>query len=822
MRASLTVLSIAIAAVLASCSADRPATSAKASAAVAAVPSAARSPNTAIADHPDRGTLFEYDDAAATRVGASTWHAVDISEAHALRAAKEGHLVIQAPGGESIQVAFERKLDQVGGNWSWVGHREGAQGGPVVLTFGKHAVFGTIPDGNNGTLQVTTRGGRSWVVQTDAARANRDEPTTAPDFLDTPITQASIGADVGAMQTQGVSSRMAVTSAGSREAIAAMSAPMATASAAMVAAAATPAMLDTRTVDVVLGYTTGYAARWGGASGAVTRLNYLVTLGNTAYDESQVAGRLRVAAAVQVDYPDATSNQSALFALTGVTCTNSSTGANRLPDTGSDCSRPGTNAALKPLITAREQYGADLVALVRNFNSPENGSCGIAWLNGGAQKPITTGSSDWGFAVVSDSGGDQFPDGSTCREEYLAHELGHNLGLQHDRLTAQHATDTDGDGDLLDPEEFGRFPYSFGYNTDATQGNFATIMSLRRNTQTALPVFSNPRISTCNGFPCGDAATADNARTLGLTLPYISGFRLETTPLSNAGLRGDFNGDGKGDIVWRNRVTGNNVIWRSGMASQQLPITPVADLNWSIVGVGDFNGDGRSDLMWRNGANGQNVIWPSATSSLQQRLATLAPNWALAGVGDFDGDGKSDLLWRDDATGQNTIWRSGNAATAIATGSAPTAWRVVGIGDFNADQRSDILWRNSVTGQNGVWRSGSSASSMALTPVVNLAWRVVGVGDFDGDGVSDILWHSGATGQTTYWKSGNGTQNQVLFTVADLRWVPQGVGDFDNDGKDDVLWRNFATGGNVAWRSAISTQQLPLVPVTDPTWVISG
>jgi peptidyl-Asp metalloendopeptidase len=821
MRAHFAALPIAIVAVLASCTADHPPSSTTASA-VADAKTSSIHPTTAIAGHPDRGALFEYDDAVTTRAGASTWHAVDISEAHALRATKEGKLVIQTPSGEAIQVAFDRKLDQVGDNWSWVGHREGAQGGPVVLTFGEHAVFGTIPDGNGGTLQVTTRAGRSWIVETDPARANHDEPTAAPDFIDTPITQASIGADAAAMQVQGTSAPMTVAASSGREAAAAMSTPAAGASAAVVNAAATPAMIDTRTVDVVLGYTTGYAARWGGASGAVTRLNYLLTLGNTAYAESQVAGRLRLAAAVQVDYPDATSNQSALFALTGVTCLNSSTGANRLPDTGADCSRPGTNAALKPLITAREQYGADLVALVRNFNSPENGSCGIAWLNGGAQKPITTGSSDWGFAVVSDSGGDQFPDGSTCREEYVAHELGHNLGLQHDRLTAQHATDTNGDGDLLDPEEFGRYPFSFGYNTDATQGNFCTIMSLRRNTQTALPVFSNPRISTCNGFPCGDAALADNARALGLTLPYISGFRLETTPLSNTWLRGDFNGDGKSDIVWRNRVTGNNVIWRSGAASQQMQIAPVADLNWAIVGVGDFNGDGLSDLVWRNGANGQNVIWPSAVSKLQQKLATLATNWTVAGVGDFDGDGKSDLLWRDDSTGQNAIWRSGNSAAAIATGSAAPAWRVVGIGDFNGDHRSDILWRNSVTGQNGVWRSGSYASSMALTAVVNLAWRVVGVGDFDGDGVSDILWHSGATGQTTYWKSGNGTQNQVLYTVADLRWVPQGVGDFDNDGKDDVLWRNFATGGNVAWRSATSTQQLPMIAVTDPTWVISG
>ena len=34
-----------------------------------------------------------------------------------------------------------------------------------------------------------------------------------------------------------------------------------------------------------------------------------------------------------------------------------------------------------------------------------------------------------------------------------------------------------------------------------------------------------------------------------------------------------------------------------------------ADTNWAIVGVGDFNGDGKTDLLWRNTSSGENAIW---------------------------------------------------------------------------------------------------------------------------------------------------------------------------------------------------------------------
>ncbi len=33
------------------------------------------------------------------------------------------------------------------------------------------------------------------------------------------------------------------------------------------------------------------------------------------------------------------------------------------------------------------------------------------------------------------------------------------------------------------------------------------------------------------------------------------------------------------------------------------------DPNWLVTNVGDFNGDGKADLVWRNASTGQTAIW---------------------------------------------------------------------------------------------------------------------------------------------------------------------------------------------------------------------
>jgi hypothetical protein len=38
-------------------------------------------------------------------------------------------------------------------------------------------------------------------------------------------------------------------------------------------------------------------------------------------------------------------------------------------------------------------------------------------------------------------------------------------------------------------------------------------------------------------------------------------------------------------------------------------LMPVADVNWVVGGVGDYNANGKPDIVWRNQGSGDNVIW---------------------------------------------------------------------------------------------------------------------------------------------------------------------------------------------------------------------
>ena len=73
---------------------------------------------------------------------------------------------------------------------------------------------------------------------------------------------------------------------------------------------------------------------------------------------------------------------------------------------------------------------------------------------------------------------------------------------------------------------------------------------------------------------------------------------------------GDFNGDGFADILWQND-SGEAAIWETngtatnGTEANGTNVIVAASLgnpgpDWHILGVGDYNGDGRSDILWQN------------------------------------------------------------------------------------------------------------------------------------------------------------------------------------------------------------------------------
>jgi hypothetical protein len=60
----------------------------------------------------------------------------------------------------------------------------------------------------------------------------------------------------------------------------------------------------------------------------------------------------------------------------------------------------------------------------------------------------------------------------------------------------------------------------------------------------------------------------------------------------------------------------------------------VADVNWVVGGVGDYNANGKPDIVWRNQASGDNVIWfmDNATISGGAVLPSVSDaDWRIVG-----------------------------------------------------------------------------------------------------------------------------------------------------------------------------------------------
>lgn len=699
------------------------------------------------AAEPDRGELVHYPKSRVVRRdGAYTWHRANLSEAHALNAIG-GVLTLTSPSGQPLAFSYERHVEHPSGDWSWVGRlRGGAPSDEVILTFGADAAFGTVAQPGKPSLKLTINDGVAWLVETDPAKLAgiRNEAThpTRPDFLIPPAAASSVS------------------------------------SAAAAAAVAPPAVASTpgatTVVDLVLGYTAGYAADLGGASQAVTRLNNLVEITNQAYVNSQLPGRVRLVHTMQVKFPDNTSNKDTLEKLTGHTGTSATT-----PD-----------AAFNALRAARDQYGGDLVSLVRKFHRPENDGCGIAWMIGGNRTSFTTRDAPFGYSVVSD-GRAAGSDGKTyfCRDETLAHELGHNMGSQHDRDTATESGSV----------KYGVYDYSFGYKTGAGAGNFYTVMAYGESGQTTYRVFSNPRTTFCGGLPCGVENQSDNARSLSQTVPVVAGFRatLVAPPIVPPSFaapgalidakRVDFNGDGRSDLLWRLEDNSHLALWtmngsvRTGGAG-----FPVGS-GWQVMAAADFRGDGRADLIWSDGTNMQ--IWDGTASGFVGLTMRSYPvGWRVVAIGDLNGDGRADLVWRDDANTILSLWvMDGPTIIASAAYATSPAWRIEGSGDLNGDGLLDLVWTDGTLMQLWAGAPGLRFSGVAM-PVFPVGWSLVAVGDMDGDRNDDLFWRHAYSGQLAFWRMSGGSRLGSVGFPASLAWRPIQAGDFNGDGRLDLLW----------------------------------
>lgn len=205
--------------------------------------------------------------------------------------------------------------------------------------------------------------------------------------------------------------------------------------------------------------------------------------------------------------------------------------------------------------------------------------------------------------------------------------------------------------DQWTPVAIGKFNVQYTVNAGTAISNHAILVVNTQTGQVALdPIYCTSRFnSSLSGLNDRCVAvtavtqTCNNNQTCGgrkiLSAGLGSGAAAQAWKV---GAVGDFNGDNKQDLFWRNNVTGETATWLLGgtnndqLLSSSLLLT-VNDPNWVVLGAGEATGDNRDEIFWRHIPSYSNYYWQlnSTGSALQTTQQVVSPGFNVEKVGAF-------------------------------------------------------------------------------------------------------------------------------------------------------------------------------------------
>ena len=152
----------------------------------------------------------------------------------------------------------------------------------------------------------------------------------------------------------------------------------------------------------------------------------------------------------------------------------------------------------------------------------------------------------------------------------------------------------------------------------------------------------------------------------------------------------DMNGDGKADLIWQHLTGGWLAVWymNGNTVTSNRLLTPaqISGNDWRIVGAGDFNGDGKPDLVWQHTSGGWLGVWLMNGSTMQSAVYSnpaqiTDQGWYIRAVIDLNGDGHTDLLWQHDSGYLGAWFMNGvtqSNAVLLNPSTVSGGWQIMG------------------------------------------------------------------------------------------------------------------------------------------------